>query len=610
LDQCGLRRWHRDLDGGVTVLRPDDDHDLVCGSQAGHLLVVAPPGTGKTCLSVRLAGTLAPTLDASERVLLVTFSNQARVQLEHEAARQLTAAIRQRIEVTNYHRFFWRAVRAYRRALGLPLDVQIGSRRGRLSALREADQQAIARLQSQEGLLDALAEHQFEYFQDERTPVGETLDRLLAVIEQEQRAGRLVFDDLGALFWRLVEAFPAVDAAYRARYPVVIADEHQDASELQDAVVRRLGRRRLVVLADPMQLIYGFRGSKPERLERHVQECDDRFELRTPHRWHQNEETGRWLLAVRRRLQGEIDQTPAPGSLQILETRAAHGLNAMKPRVKAAAAQAFRDGAATVAVLDAWNNEVAELRAYLSREGLYPRQLGGGDDFEDAREDIEQLPLFDDPESVARHAVERVKKLVPTLSSAVVEQVKRRLSADGVDLSGNCGVEAAALLRAFEPLYQHGGAHYVASVVAALDACSARGHHLPRIEAVRALRTTAEGFTVDGTDLDGILAHYAESVVTASQAAPRVGRGLFVMTAHQAKGKEFDVVIIVNASARHFPDTDEGGACSTSRSRAPRRHGSWSRPTRPDRRSCPTCPARGRQALVRGPILGQALFPG
>jgi superfamily I DNA/RNA helicase len=412
-------------------------------------------------------------------------------------------------------------------------------------------------LRSQEGLLDALAEHQFEYFQDERTPEGETLDRLLAVIEREQRAGRLVFDDLGALFWRLIEAFPAVDAAYRARYPVVIADEHQDASELQDAVVRRLGHRRLVVLADPMQLIYGFRGSKPERLERHVQECDNRFELRTPHRWHQDKETGRWLLAVRRRLQAELDQTPAPASLRIVETRAAHGLNAMKPRVKAAAAQAFRDGAATVAVLDAWNNEVAELRAYLSREGLYPRQVGG-DDFEDAREDIEQLPLFDDPESVARHAVQRVKKLVPTLSNAVVEQVKRRLSADGVDLSGNCGVEAATLLRAFEPLYQHGGGYYVTSVVAALDACAERGHHLPRIEAVRALRTTAEAFAVAGADLDGILARYAESVVTASQAAPRLRRGLFVMTAHQAKGKEFDVVIIVNASARHFPDTDEG----------------------------------------------------
>jgi superfamily I DNA/RNA helicase len=30
------------------------------------------------------------------------------------------------------------------------------------------------------------------------------------------------------------------------------------------------------------------------------------------------------------------------------------------------------------------------------------------------------------------------------------------------------------------------------------------------------------------------------------------------MTAHQAKGKEFDTVIIFNVGARQYPDTDEG----------------------------------------------------
>lgn len=168
------------------------------------------------------------------------------------------------MEVTNYHRFIWRAVLAHRRALGLPLDVQIGSRRQRLKTLREADAAVVRRLRDRKDLLDVIAEHRFEDFRDERTPRAETLDRLLAAVDQEQRAGRLVFDDLGALYWQLLESFPAIEAAYRARSPVVIADEHQDASELQDALVRRLGHRRLIILADPMQLIYGFRGSNPE----------------------------------------------------------------------------------------------------------------------------------------------------------------------------------------------------------------------------------------------------------------------------------------------------------------------------------------------------------
>lgn len=107
--------------------RPDPDHDAVCASTARHRVVVAPPGTGKTHLAVRLAGTLAAMLPPSPvpdstiggRVLLLTFSNQARSQLETEAGRQLTLAQRHRIEITNYHRLFWHAARAHCTALGL-----------------------------------------------------------------------------------------------------------------------------------------------------------------------------------------------------------------------------------------------------------------------------------------------------------------------------------------------------------------------------------------------------------------------------------------------------------------------------------------------------------
>jgi DNA helicase-2/ATP-dependent DNA helicase PcrA len=286
-------------------LRPDPDHDAVCASHDRHQVVIAPPGTGKTYLSVRLAGELAPGLTSpAAQVLVVTFSNQARTQLEREAVRQLTPATRQRIEITNYHRFFWHAVLAHRRALGLPMRIDIGSHARRMQALAAVGPDALQQLKSHEGLVDSLAEHAHPEFRDERTPNPEDLARLLEIVGREQRAGRLVFDDLGALFWRLLDRFPVLDEAYRRRYPVVIADEHQDASALQDAVVRRLSRDRLVVLADPMQLIHGFRGASPQRLQRHRDDCDNAYSLTTAHRWHESEELAVWLLAVRTRLEG------------------------------------------------------------------------------------------------------------------------------------------------------------------------------------------------------------------------------------------------------------------------------------------------------------------
>src|SRR4051794_17963089 len=101
-------------------MRPDPDHDAVVSCKEQHQVVVAPPGTGKTHVSVRIADALVDDLAPHARVLLLTFSRQARAQLEREARRQLPAPRRARIEITNYHRLCWQAVHAYRRLLGLP----------------------------------------------------------------------------------------------------------------------------------------------------------------------------------------------------------------------------------------------------------------------------------------------------------------------------------------------------------------------------------------------------------------------------------------------------------------------------------------------------------
>lgn len=242
--------------------------------------MTAPPGTGKTFLSVRLAGHLASQLAPWEHILLLTFSTQARTQLEREAAQQLAPEIRRRIEITNYHRFFWQGVNAYRRPLGLPVHPDIGSRRRRELALKRGHPKAVASIAADNGLIGSLAEHAFPEFRDYRTPKRAVLEPLLDIVREEHSAGRLVFDDLGALFWTLVTSYPAVDQAYKLRYPIVIADEHQDASALQDAVVRRLARS-VVVFADPMQLIHEFRGASGKRLVWHCDNCEEELTLRT-----------------------------------------------------------------------------------------------------------------------------------------------------------------------------------------------------------------------------------------------------------------------------------------------------------------------------------------
>ncbi len=546
--QAEKSRW-----GRVPELRTDSDHDAVLVSDARHVLVSAPPGTGKTCLSVRVAAKWAAQLSHGERVLLLTFSNQARSQLEREAALRLPGSLRNRVEITNYHRFFWQGVSAYRRALGLPMEIDIGSRARREVALNLGPDRA--RLGGTNGVVESIAEHRFPEFQDARTPAPDLLERLLLAVHREQIAGRLVFDDLGALFWSLLTRYPVVDRAYRDRYPVVIADEHQDASALQDAIARRLGDRRLTVFADDMQLIHEFRGASRTRLQRHAADCGQQLSLSTPHRWHGREPVARWLLAVRERLAGRDAACPKPPECDLRITPAQRGLNGAKPFIRAAVARAFTNGASSVAVLVRDNDRASEFQAYLCRESQYPRQIGT-QDFEEARHDIEQLPLFQDRRAFAQHALDRVSALVPTLSAAVVDQVRRRITATGTNPRG-AGPEAARLLGAFDSVFADGAGRFFNAVATALDACRASGHHLPRVEAARAIQRTADRLAGSPADLARALAEYSAAVLTLTHGAPRHGHGLFVMTAHQSKGKEFDAVVLADASARFWPDDDE-----------------------------------------------------
>jgi len=124
-----------------------------------------------------------------------------------------------------------------------------------------------------------------------------------------RREGGNAYAALAAHVGGLIKRRPFVAAALAARFPIVIADEHQDTSADQHGVLMALHESgaKLRIFGDPMQGIYA-RGKAAEHALTRWEETKTvgaYAELETPHRWREGTPAlGRWVLEAREALKG------------------------------------------------------------------------------------------------------------------------------------------------------------------------------------------------------------------------------------------------------------------------------------------------------------------
>jgi superfamily I DNA/RNA helicase len=257
---------------------------------AGPLLVLAGPGTGKTTTLVEsVAGRVARGGDP-ERVLVLTFSRRAAVELRDRMARRAGAA--RAPQATTFHSFCYALVRAHqdsalfveplRLLSGPEQDVSV---REMLAGQLDLERLGLAHVRWPDELRACLTTRGFA-------------DEVRAVLARSRELG-LGPDALDAFAhrtgrpdWRAAAAFlaeyldvldlqgvidyaelvhravllarrPEVAAWLAARYDAVYVDEYQDTDPAQVRLLDALagGGRTLVAFGDPDQSIYAFRGA-------------------------------------------------------------------------------------------------------------------------------------------------------------------------------------------------------------------------------------------------------------------------------------------------------------------------------------------------------------
>jgi DNA helicase-2/ATP-dependent DNA helicase PcrA len=199
----------------------------VADSKAPTLLVLGGAGVGKTTTALWAArreltdhGRLDRTPEG-QRVLFVTFSRTAVAQIRDRASGVLTG-IAHSVEITTFHGLAYRLICGFGRYLGIEGGPRI---------IGEA-----------------------------RTKLG---------VGSTSNESTLVYDNLLPLALHIVGTPGPIGDLTRARWRLIICDEFQDTDDDEWRLLQQLGRNsRLLLLADPNQMIYGYKEGVSElRLE-------------------------------------------------------------------------------------------------------------------------------------------------------------------------------------------------------------------------------------------------------------------------------------------------------------------------------------------------------
>ncbi|MFF8399918.1 ATP-dependent helicase [Streptomyces sp. NPDC016172] len=268
----------------------DASQRSVVDHTAGPLLVLAGPGTGKTTTLVESVAERVARGQDPERVLVLTFSRRAAVELRDRMAQRSGAA--RAPQATTFHSFCYALVRAHqdsdlfveplRLLSGPEQDVSV---RELLAGQVDLERLGLAHVRWPDELRACLTTRGFA-------------DEVRAVLARSRELG-LGPDALDAFArrtgrpdWRAAAAFlaeyldvldlqgvidyaelvhravllarsPDVAAWLAARYDAVYVDEYQDTDPAQVRLLHALagGGRTLVAFGDPDQSIYAFRGA-------------------------------------------------------------------------------------------------------------------------------------------------------------------------------------------------------------------------------------------------------------------------------------------------------------------------------------------------------------
>lgn len=286
-----LQRFRARVDLQIDYARElNEQQHAAVTAEPGPALVLAGAGAGKTrTLTYRVAYLLEQGIPA-ENILLLTFTNKA----AREMMSRVTELIGRELPDLwggTFHSIGNRILRRHAELLGFRPGFTIVDREDAKDLISacigdsDIDPKA-TRFPKPDVLCDILSlalntsrsvaavlEAQFQYFAQLTEPITDIGRRY---VERKRTGNVMDFDDLLALWLRLLRDHPDVLERYQRRFQFILVDEYQDTNQLQSDLIDLLAARNhnIMAVGDDSQSIYSWRGANFQNIlrfpERHL----------------------------------------------------------------------------------------------------------------------------------------------------------------------------------------------------------------------------------------------------------------------------------------------------------------------------------------------------
>ena len=269
----------------------NDEQRAAATGPAGHNLVIASAGTGKTSTIVGRIAHLLHSGVSPDKILLLTFTNKAAGEMTARLKNHFDPRIVDRIEAGTFHAVCYRRLREIEPRLTLKQP-------GELKTLFRSvyERRDLKRLNY--GIPPFSATYLYELYGLYQNASLDPFDRWLLERHEEHEPWMDIYQDICEEFERTKEEYGFLsfnDLLLRVRrhlatehlpFDEVLVDEYQDTNTLQGALIDDLKPRSLFCVGDYDQSIYAFNGANIENIATFTERYPDArvYTLRTNYR--------------------------------------------------------------------------------------------------------------------------------------------------------------------------------------------------------------------------------------------------------------------------------------------------------------------------------------